>query len=63
MDTRQVHEYPDTSISKVLTILKWRMTTMLNRKLLQMQKVQNHFAGMLAHWVTYSVGVSLRTPG
>ena len=34
-DTRQVHEYPDSSISKVLTVLKWRMITTLNRKLLE----------------------------
>ena len=36
MDTRQVCEYPD---STVLTVLKWRMITMLNRKLLEKQRV------------------------
>ena len=36
MNMRQVHEYPDSTISKVL---KWRMITMLNRKLLEKQRV------------------------
>ena len=44
MDTRQVHEYPDSTISKVLTVLKWWMITMLNRKLLEKQRVKNRFA-------------------
>ena len=39
-DTHQVHEYLDSSIS----ILKWRMTTTLKRKLLEKQRVQNCFA-------------------
>jgi len=48
-DMHQVHEYPDSSISKILTILKWQMTTILNRKLLEKQKVQNHFASYEKH--------------
>ena len=35
IDTRQIREYPDSTISKVLTILKWRMITTFNRKLLE----------------------------
>jgi len=41
--------YPDSSISKVLTILKWWMITMLNRKLVEKQRVQNHFASYEVH--------------
>ena len=48
-DTRQVREYPDSTISKVLTILKWRMITMFNRKLLEKQRVQNCFASNEVH--------------
>ena len=40
----QVREYPDSTISKVLTILKWLMITTFNRKLLEKQWVQNRFA-------------------
>jgi len=36
----QVCEYPDSTISKVLTILKWQMITTLNRKLLEKESVQ-----------------------
>ena len=39
IDTRQIREYPDSTISKVLTVLKWRMITTLNRKLLEKQRV------------------------
>ena len=39
-DMRQVHEYPESSISKVLTMLKWWNTTMLKRKLQEKQRVQ-----------------------
>ena len=46
MDTRQVREYPD---STVLTVLKWRMITTLNRKLLEKQRVQNRFASYVVH--------------
>ena len=46
MDTRQVCEYPD---STVLTILKWRMITTLNRKLLEKQRVSNRFASYEVH--------------
>ena len=49
MDTRQVHEYPDSTISKVLTVLKWWMITMLNRKLLEKQRVKNRFASYEVH--------------
>ena len=44
-----VREYPDSSISKVLTVLKWRMITTLNRKLLEKQRVQNRFASYEVH--------------
>ena len=37
-------QYLDSSISKVLTVLKWQMITTLNRKLLEKQRMQNHFA-------------------
>ena len=49
MDTRQVCEYPDSNIFKVLTVLKWQMITMLNRKLLEKQRVQNCFASYEVH--------------
>ena len=49
MDTRQVHEYPDSTLSKVLTVLKWRTITAFNRKLLEKQRVQNHFASYEVH--------------
>ena len=51
MDTRQVREYPDSTISKVLTILKWRMITMFNKELLEKQSVKNRFA-------SYDVNIS-----
>ena len=44
--THQVHEYPDSTISKVLTVLKWRT---LNRKVLEKQRVKNHFAPYEVH--------------
>jgi len=44
MDMRQVHEDPDSTISKILTILKWQMITTFNRKLLERQRVKNCFA-------------------
>ena len=44
MNTCQVREYPDSTISKVLTVLKGWIITMLNRKLLEKQRVENHFA-------------------
>ena len=40
----QVREYPDSTISKVLTVLKWWM-----RKLLEKQRVQNRFASYEVH--------------
>ena len=35
MDTHQVREYPDSTISKILTLLKWQMITTLNREVLE----------------------------
>ena len=49
MDTCQAHEYLESTISKVLTILKWRMITTLNRKLLEKQRLQNCFASYEVH--------------
>ena len=49
IDTGQIREYPDSTISKVLTVLKWRMITTLNRKLLEKQRVQNRFAFYEVH--------------
>ena len=49
MDMRQVREHPDSTISKVLTVIKWRTITMLNRKLLEKQRVQNRFASDEVH--------------
>ena len=43
------HKYPDSNIFKVLTILKWRMITTLNRKLLKKQRVQNCVASYEVH--------------
>ena len=34
MDTRQVREYANSTISKVLTVLKWQIIPTLNTKLL-----------------------------
>ena len=49
IDTRQIREYPDSTISKVLTILKWWVIMTLNRKLLEKQRIQNHFASYEVH--------------
>ena len=49
MDTHQVCEYLDSTISKVLTTLKWQSITTLNRKLLEKQRVQNRFASCEVH--------------
>ena len=46
---QSVREYPDSSISKVLTVLKRRMITTLNRKLLEKQRLQNRFASYEVH--------------
>ena len=43
MDMHQVCEYPDSTISKVLTILKRWIIMTLNRKLMEKQRVYNHF--------------------
>ena len=49
MNMGQVQEYPDFTISKVLTILKWWIMTTLNRKLLEKQRVENRFASYKVH--------------
>ena len=49
IDMGQICKYPDSTISKVLTVLKWRMITTLTRKLLEKQRVQNHFASYVVH--------------
>ena len=46
MNTCQVCEYLESTISKVLT---WQIIATLNRKLLEKQKVQNHFAFYEVH--------------
>ena len=46
---RQVCEHPDSTISKVLTVIKWRMIMTLNRKLLEKQRVQNQFDSYEVH--------------
>ena len=38
MDMREVREHPDSTISKVLTVIKWRIITTLNKKLLEQQR-------------------------
>ena len=38
MNMRQVRKHPDSTISKVWTVLKWQMITTLNRKLLEKQR-------------------------
>ena len=48
-DTHKVREYPDSTISKVLTVLKWWMITTFNRKLLEKQSVKNCFASYEVH--------------
>ena len=60
MDTHQVCEYLDSTISKELTILRWWMITTLDRKLLGKQRVENCFAYYEVHMVTffYNVDVS-----
>ena len=62
MDMRQVREYPDSNIFKALTVLKWRMITTLNRKLLEKQRVQNCFASYevhIGHFFTISLLLSV----
>ena len=46
IDMRQICEYPDSTISKVLTILKWQI---IMTKLLEKQRVQNRFASYEIH--------------
>ena len=46
-DTHQVHEYPDSTISK--KYVKWRTITTFNRKLLEKQSVKNSFASYEVH--------------
>ena len=45
----QVREHPDSTTSKVFTVLKWWMIMMLNRKLLEKQRVLNCFASDEVH--------------
>ena len=62
IDTRQIREYPDSTISMVLTILKWQMSTTLNRKLLEKQRVHNRFASYevhVGHFFTMSMLLSV----
>ena len=49
MDMRQGREYLDSTISKVLTVLKWRIIMTFNRKLLERQRVKNRVASYEAH--------------
>ena len=49
MDVRQVCKHPDSTISNVLTVIKWQMITTLNRKLLEKQRVQNRYASDEVH--------------
>ena len=42
VDTHRVCQYLDPTISKLLTILKWRMIPTLNRKQLEKQRVEPH---------------------
>ena len=49
MDMRQAHKYPDSTISKVLSVLKWWTITTLNRKLLEKQRVYNRFGFYEVH--------------
>ena len=49
IDMGQIRKYPDSTISKVLTVLKWWMIMTLNRKLLEKQRVQNRFAFYEVH--------------
>ena len=39
----------DSTISKVLTVLKWRMITTFNRKSLEKQRVKSRFAFYEVH--------------
>ena len=58
MDMRQFREYPDSTISKVLTTLKWQMIMMLNRKLLEKQRLQNYFVSHEVH-IGYNVNTTV----
>ena len=60
LNMRQVN--PDSTISKVLTVLKWWMIIMLNRKLLEKQGVQNRFASYEVHigHFFYNVNATVR---
>ena len=49
MDMRQVRQYPDCSIYKILSVLKWWMITTLYWKLFKKQRVQNRFASYEVH--------------
>ena len=63
-DKRQVRKYLDSTISKVLTDLKWRMITTFNRKLLGNQRIQNRFASnevhiAIGHFFFYNVNATV----
>ena len=49
MDACRVREYPESTVSKVLAVLKWRIITTLNRKLLEEQRVESRFASYEVH--------------
>ena len=59
LDTCHVCEYPNSTISKVLTVLKLWIITMLNRKLLEKQRVQNHFASYEIGHFLYNVNATV----
>ena len=56
MDTRQVCEYSE---STVLTILKWRMITTLNRKLLESRGYRITYEVHIGHFF-YNVNATVR---
>ena len=63
MDMRHVREYLDSSMSKVLTVLKWRTITTLNRKLMEKQRVQNCFASYevhIGHFFFFNINATVR---
>ena len=59
IDTHQIRKYLDSTISKVLTILKWQI---IMTKLLEKQRVQNRFASYevyIGHFFTMSMLLSV----
>ena len=49
MDACRVREYPESTVSKVLAVLKWRIITTLSRKLLEEQRVESRLASYEVH--------------